>query len=72
MPCPAQELGAIAPLRVVSVAQAFLPVPEFDWASRARNEKAKECVGLCTAGLWPAFLNLGLGGTGFSLSSGGR
>ena len=32
-------------------------------AVRGRNEEAKECVGLCTAGLWPAFLNLGFART---------
>ena len=32
-------------------------------ALRVRNEEAKECVGLCTAGLWPAFLNLGFART---------
>jgi hypothetical protein len=48
MPCPAIELGAIAPLRVVAilVAQAILPVPQVDWVAHVRNKEAKECVGL--------------------------
>ena len=29
-------------------------------ATERPNEEANECGGLCTAGLWPAFLNLGL------------
>jgi len=36
------------------------PVRRVDWCVCARCEEAKERVGLCTAGLWPAFLNLGL------------
>jgi hypothetical protein len=39
------------------------PVPQVGGAVGVRNEEAKEYVGLCTAGLWPAFLNLGFART---------
>ena len=49
MPCPANELGAIAPLDVVAilVAQAILPVPQLDCGfAECETREAKECVGL--------------------------
>ena len=48
MPCPVNELGAVAPLDVlaISVAQAFLPVPQVAGCVSTRCEETTECVGL--------------------------
>jgi len=44
MPCPAMELGVVATFGVlaISVAQAFLPVPQVEWgfaSAKRGNEK---------------------------------
>ena len=71
MPCPAKELGAIAPLKVRRVPFSECDVvrwPRSDGLRLNGNAQARVPVllksksapgsGFCTAGLWPAFLNL--------------
>ncbi len=44
MPCPAKKLGAVATSGVlaISVAQAFLPVPQVEWGFACAKRRSEE------------------------------